>query len=215
MKRMLDQKQIDQLAELLNGHIPNEKFKELIESLGGISLKAGYYIWKDTTLVNVEELPEDYNGFCIEINYDNDAIFLAMVENQAFTSHTMIDPSAITFSYDGEYCNVTKKGVDKLDFTQLTHSFNELDPTLKQIVDDAITDGATDGVACSEAQWSAIKSLLDKSLYLSYDGYSLIKTWFDGINYYTFGYLGDVQGSSLEISYNDTDALLYIKPLDI
>ena len=63
----------------------------------------------------------------------------------------------------------------KLNFALLTHSFNELDATLKQIVDDAIDDAWTDGVACSQEQWTSIKALLDDSLYLSYGDWSMIK----------------------------------------
>lgn len=212
MKRMLDQKQIDQLAELLNGHIPNEKFKELIESLSDNTIKSGYYIWNNSTenLINVEEIPNDYTGFSLLIAYDNDSIIIGSYEAGLLTNSVIMDADAIhIFNVEGQSCSLTKDGVSKINFASLTHSFNELDPTLKQIVLDAINDDNTDGVACSEAQWSAIKSLLDKLLYLNYGPWSLIKVTTDGIGIYVFGGMSNDYGARLSFNFETSTSILY------
>ena len=94
--------------------------------------------------------------------------------------------------------------------TLLTHSFNELDATLKAIVESAIEDGGTSGVACTQAQWNAIKSLLDKSLYLNHEGWSMIKTLTNGIDEYMFGVQGTSLGATIQIMYDSNDAELYV-----
>ena len=101
--------------------------------------------------------------------------------------------------------------------TQLTHSLDELDPTIKQIIYDAITDDWADGVACSEAQWEVIKSLLDKSLYLNYNGYSMIKVCSTGNEAFAFGssHSNLVYSSSIELYYDTTTNLLYVKYIEL
>lgn len=89
----------------------------------------------------------------------------------------------------------------------LTHSLNELDATLKQIVDDAIADAGQNGVACTQEQWNGIKQLLNKSLYLSYEGISMIKCVDDGFTY-IFGYTAENYGYRLEVYYEETENLL-------
>ena len=96
-------------------------------------------------------------------------------------------------------------------FTRMTHSFAELDSTLRGIIDAAILDGGQSGVACTLHQWQAIKNLLDKSLYLYYSDTSLIKTLSNGINNYVFGSgMGQMVGRMMEINYDTSYSKLYI-----
>lgn len=199
----------------VKGEIP-ASIKSLIQSiageLDGTSFKlGGYYILKEETnkLDWVEELPEDFSG--TTFNFEQGQInFFNYFEGQQISS------SYIT-SYELEFYDEQTEeeviygttGAPKLNFEALTHSFNELDPTLKQIVEDAIDDGDQDGVACSEAQWSVIKSLLEKSLYLNYGNWSMIKGTTDGFTTYTFGIKSIAYGAQLSINYNVADKLLF------
>ena len=99
-----------------------------------------------------------------------------------------------------------------LSFTKNTHSFAELDATLRGIINDAITDAWGSGVDCSQAQWNAIKALLDQSLYLNINGYSLIKNVTNGIGIYKFGSYSseDNVGSKLDVFYDSTNHLLFV-----
>lgn len=101
--------------------------------------------------------------------------------------------------------------VNKLNFSELTHSLDDLDATLKQIVQDALADGWVNGVACTQAQWNVIKALLDKSLYFNYAGSSMIKSFTDGIIEYGFGGTGSSAGYMLVFYYGIDDNLLYAK----
>lgn len=87
-------------------------------------------------------------------------------------------------------------------------SFSELDPVLKQLIEDSVT--THDGVACSQEQWTIIKNLLDKSFYLNYNGYSLIKSYFNkSSNEYYFGSLSVNYGEELRIFFDVSTNLLY------
>ena len=92
----------------------------------------------------------------------------------------------------------------------LTHSFNELDDTLKALVESAIETGQ--GVACTEPQWNSIKLLLNKSLYFNYGGISMIKTYSDGMYNYVFGGndLANSNGYTLSVQYDVTDNLINV-----
>ena len=102
--------------------------------------------------------------------------------NKVHTDELLISD---TGKWDGE--GIEAPTIKLGNFVGLTHSFAELDETLQTLVQSAIDDGAENGVACSEAQWNLIKALLDKSLFVNYQGYSLIKTATDGIASYLFG----------------------------
>lgn len=183
--------------------------KELIESLGGTSLKDGSYLYNYDLgkFVCFEEVPEDYTGLAIE--FFDDGFYVSYYDNGVNTLYSYLSTIGISVNDENSNTNITPNGVDKLDFASLTHSFNELDPTIKQIVEDAIADADTNGVACTQAQWNEIKSLLDKSLYLQYGSYSLIKSYFNGIDKYVFGeYGGDDSGFKFSILW--TENLLYI-----
>ena len=142
-----------------------------ITPLLGSSLKQGDYIINASTgkYEWVEDVPEDYTG----ANFFIDDLRIGI------------------FNYvDGEEVdNITLdiiNGVNKLNFAQLTHSFNELDPTLKALCESAVNNE----VACTQEQWNVIKALLDKSLYFNYNGVNMIKSLFDGIENYSFGSMG-------------------------
>ena len=83
----------------------------------------------------------------------------------------------------------------------LTHSLSELDPTLKAIIDTAIDTHQP--VDCTEEEWNTIKRLLDNSLYLNYNGYTLIKVCND-VYFYAFGFSfqKDEVESSLRILFD-------------
>ena len=105
-----------------------------------------------------------------------------------------------------------EKLVEKLvDFSKMTHSFSELDPTLEGIVEDAIRDDFGEGVACTQEQWIAIKHLLDSSLYIKYNNFSMIKTVYK-TDSYVFGSVGNIQtDSSFELVFNSIDNKLFAK----
>lgn len=109
----------------------------------------------------------------------------------------------------GEELESLKYGVDKVNpsaLVGLTHSFNELDPALKAIVDAAIS--TREEVACTQSQWDAIKVLLDKSLYINFNGYSLIKSYFNGINEYHFGTLAANHGEAVYLYFDTNRGML-------
>lgn len=188
------------------GDIP-ASIKELIESLGGIQFNK-YYIFDNGVKV-VETVPEDYNGVVWFFEFIDEwdmTLSIFTYENGKELYCTVIGDSGI----DNGDAAFTRHGVNKLNFAELTHSFTELDPTLKQIVDDAIAAGG-DGVACTQEQWNAIKSLLDKSLYLNYNDYSMIKSIVI-LDQYTFGVdCNDTLelASCLRIYYDANNNLLY------
>lgn len=92
-------------------------------------------------------------------------------------------------------------------FSGFTHSFEELDETLQGIIRNSF---AEDGTSCTEAQWSVIKALLDKTLYLNYNFLYLMKTFTDGVASYQFGNSsGALVGCSVQIYYDgDADILV-------
>lgn len=100
-------------------------------------------------------------------------------------------------------------------FTAFTHSLAELDATLRGIVESSITDG--EAKPCTQAQWGAIKALLDKSLYFNYTGQSLIKSVSDGVENYVFSGsdLNNQHGASLYFYYNVPDSELTVQFTEI
>lgn len=201
-----------------NGECP-DAIKELIESLGGTTLREGDYIYdadKDS-FVWVAEIPEDYVGTFIMFSNDSSEIFeVGFVDENSNYKYLTLTLSGIEIYNDitEEQVIYSINGASKLNFSQLTHSFNELDPTLKALCKSAILAGST-GVACTQAQWNVIKSLLDKSLYFNYEGTSMIKTYSTGIGTYAFGGVSLVEGQvdhgfSLYFYYNADDEVLQI-----
>ena len=141
----------------------------MISEGSGSSLKVGNYIYnEDNKLVYTEDFPEDYTG--ILYYFGDDYFSITYYENGVPI---------------GDEVSLTLDGVNKIQFSALTHSFNELDETLQGIIDSAISTG--EAQHCTQAQWNAIKELLDKSLYINYEGYSMIKSVSDGIGNYVFG----------------------------
>jgi len=112
---------------------------------------------------------------------------------------------------------ISPRGISKVmpeALAHLTHSFDELDPTLKKIVDDAIQDGETNGVACTTTQWNKINELLDTSLYIEYNGNSMIKSLVS-LNDFTFGIYNNEIGNLLRIHYDFVEHLLYAKHSEV
>ena len=183
MKRMLSQKLIDQLTELVEAQgidwvkqmkelISYIEEDDLIDITKAVQFEDVIYLTL-SDILNDGEQPyfpalTDQAGKCVVVNEDQ-------------TGYEYKDPSSF--------------------MTQLTHSFVELDSTLQTIINQAISDGDTDGVACSEAQWLAIKSLLDKSLYLNYAGWSMIKGITDGLGTYIFGVQSSSYGARLSFNF--------------
>lgn len=145
-----------------------EGVKELLRG----KIKSGMYFLDEygNDFVRKEEVPEGYTGSSITIGDDG----IHYIKN--FNNGQIVDT-----------LELSPYGVDKVTpqaLVGLTHSFNELNPTLKAIVNDAISNGSA---TCSLQQWTAIKNLLDISLYFNYSGYSLLKTATDGLHDYVFG----------------------------
>lgn len=185
----------------VNGEIP-ASIKALIESLSGTSLKVGNYKMNTETekVEWVEELPEDFTGDLLWVG-DDDSIGIEHYENG--------DITISSYMYAGELIVPTLKA-NNIDFSLLTHSFNELDPTLKALCESSITD--KEAKPCTQAQWDTIKSLVDKSLYFNYSGINMIKSSFDGISSYRFGndYPQTQDGQVLTFYYNESDETLEV-----
>lgn len=170
------------------------QIEEMIKNNGTIK-PGNYIVGKDGYLKFVEDIPEDYSGDAVY--FGNDGIQYMLVEDGA----------------PYEYAGLGAYGVDKVTpeaiFQGLTHSFAELDETLKAIVKNALDNQGTP-VSCSQAQWIEIKSLLDKSLYLKYNTYSLCKVLSDGMEFYIFGDTGSEIGVRLQIQFITDDLKLTI-----
>lgn len=173
----------------------------MISEGSGTSLKSGSYIYNEETTKYywVEDIPEDYTGNVLTFGDDN------YITTQHYENGEPMSGASLS-----------SNGVDKIDFINLTHSFNELDLTLKQIVDDAIIDNNYKGVPCSQAQWNVIKALLEKSLYLYYNLTSIIKIQ-TGLNDFVFGYVYSPtdldMAECMHIYYNNSR--LYIQYVEI
>ncbi len=164
---------------------------ESIKGSGNIDIQSGiqygYYVnngYNKLIYIGEDEVPQDYQG--IAYDFEPDGLYIEYYENGDFVNNTY-------YGYDGA-SEVRPSALDGL-----THSFDELDSTLKAIVDDAIDGGST---SCTEQQWNTIKQLLDKTLYLSYEGLSLIKGASNGIDTYMFGCRGANYGYTFEIYYD-------------
>lgn len=170
--------------------------KDVCEVQGNIKL--GTYILSGETLKWVEEFPSDYSGTAY--SFGDDGLYIENYADGSFENSIFIaSGSAEVSSADGSYAYYNVDGANKLNFAELTHSLAELDSTLRQLVEDAIDD-SSQGVACTQAQWDVIKALLDKSLYFNYENVSMIKTFTNGINMYTFGGLS-YTGESVYTEY--------------
>ena len=193
----------------VNGEIP-ASIKALIEGvitpLLGTSFKAGIYYYNSETgkFECGERVPEDYTGMSYYIGDD-------LFEFNYFENGSIVS----TTSIGGAEIQTPNLNADNINFASLTHSFNELDPALKAIIDDALADAVAQGVACTHTQWGAIKVLLNKSLYFNYDNVSMIKVC-QGIeeDYEFFGFGGAIYpayGHGINIYYSLVDNLLYIE----
>lgn len=152
----------------------------------GTKLKVGTYIYDgDDKLIWVEDISSDFSG--IVYYFGDDYLSIQIYGNGEIEKETIIDAS---------------EGVSKIDFRFLTFSLVDLDDTLRQLVESAISSGG-DGVACSQAQWNVIKNHLDKCLYLSYGVYTLIKSTVVNGNQYSFGNDNSQNfGAVIEFSYD-------------
>jgi len=148
--------------------------------------------------------------------YPEDSLYLVTAD--------YVGISTAIFRYDSQtkwtFSSEIRTEFDRLplDFDVNTHSFSELDSTIKRIVDDAIADSWENGVACTQNQWNAIKKLLDKSLYLYYNDLSLIKTITDGFSVYKFGlYDSDTSGVArvVDFQYDYDNGLLFAQVREI
>lgn len=159
----------------------------MISEGSGGSLKVGEYIFNQENYKFewVEELPDDYGGATID--FEDDGIYLENYVDGNLESSITIYAAGMVISTPDDDIVFDRSGANKLNFSQLTHSFNELDPTLKALCESAVNNGE---VACTQEQWNVIKALLDKSLYFNYNGVNMIKSLFDGIEKYSFGSMG-------------------------
>ena len=128
----------------------------------------------------------------------------------------MVDSNKVTeivYTYTDawEYAETNERQFTRLpiDTDINTHSFNELDQVLQELIQDAIQDNGSSGVACTQAQWNTIKALLDKSLYISYNGFSMIKASTNGIETYCFGLTDGNYGASLSFNFIISSGLLF------
>jgi len=189
-----------------------EGYGEELEALKNGGLQYGSYIYKDTPEEHfefVEEIPADYSG--LTYSFDTDGLYIEYYEDGTQVNYVYISPNSITIYTEGNSVSIEGNGINKVQpsaLVGLTHSFNELDPTLKQIVDDSLDTGTS--VACTQTQWDNIKQLLDKSLYLNYDGYLMIKNVSE-INHYIFGCYGGNYGFTIEMFYDLTNNTLEVK----
>lgn len=90
-------------------------------------------------------------------------------------------------------------------------SFSELPTAIQDIIASAFIDGDTDGVSCSESDWSQIKSLLDRILYLDYGGVIGIKFIYGNNSYHFGGSLSNQFGTDINLHYDEEDNLLFAK----
>lgn len=197
-----------------------EFIESLIEQLDGGKIKTGIFITdEDGNFVHVDETPEDYGGPAITIG-DDGYIYIENWSNGGITTSIEISPNGIEFvQNDGEEEQLVDYNIDgatkvsPIAITHLTHSFSELDETLRDIIDRAIDYEGETGVACTPAQWNTIKQLLDNSLFINFDNVSMIKTNTNGIDFYGFGGKDEspttMGGHSLTISYDNESNLLF------
>lgn len=153
---------------------------------------------------------------------DNDYLYTTYVS--VFGADDGLENSTISFINISRTDNVYDFDIHHYDFSpvfdapllhRMTHSINELNETLKGIIEDAIADNYQDGVACTSAQWEIIKSLLDKSLYFDLNGYALIKTFTNGNTDYGFGCSDSEYGFFLNITFNPDENHLYAKYIEV
>lgn len=199
MRRMYSKKQIEKMAEAIA--------ESVVKNLPSGIIKYGNYIYDDRdveTFKWVEEIPSDYSG--IVFQFLDDGLYVTSYVNGVFNSNVYIASNGITVESNSKSALFTADGASKLDFPRFTHSLAELDETLRRLVEDAIADDGTDGVSCTQVQWDAIRSLLDKSLYFNYNGYSMIKSCSDETTF-NFGHLGIIGGSSFEIHFDGVGTL--------
>lgn len=216
-----DDKYVDTISAVatLNPHKIRIKFARVSLNFESVSV---YTVDDDIDMLSSEFLDTLKLGDII-FSTTEDAIFIVNTRNDE--SIKLICPiynMYYEYSYDENdsnwyFVNDYKILASGLDFGQLTHSFNELDSTLKQIVEDAIEDNMQDGVSCTIAQWNVIKKLLNESLYIFYNGYSLIKILITDIEGYTFGMGSQFMdnGASLHLAYDSNNQKLFGKFMEI
>ena len=202
---------LDKFMEFMGKELPG-----MISEEGGLKYGYYYFLYNPDRIVyggvEGELIPEDYNGVCFE--FLDDAFYIARYVDGEEVAYVMIGGDHINiWNEDNQGWNITVNGVEKLNFARLTHSFNELDPTLKAIIDNTIS--TQEPVPCTQAQWNVIKALLDKALYINYNGFSMIKATSDNIQNYYFGSLGALVGASLDITYDDVNNTLNVEYNDI
>lgn len=208
------------IYDINDSRLDEETVEQLLSQLTNPVIKAGYYIWEsEIGFKHVEVVPEDYTGYVILINPDdNDAIFSYYECEEGALSNYSVNITASGFAViddDGQTIWYDKYGAEKLNFENLTHSFDDLDATLKALCESAIASG-DNGVSCTHEQWDKIKSLLDNSLYFYDNGYSMIKSYTDGISIYFFG--SEISGEFAEgirFLYDSNNLILYIKFYEI
>ena len=202
-----------------------DELKELQDKIGGLDIKNLKLYTED----NIDTLPISELGKPIlyttgEIDFvlypivkysDTDFMYAGLKnDGEPSVDSTLFIINIYTTESGIETSESTPFKIGEISFVQNTHSLNELDEMLKDIVEDAIADNGQNGVACTQAQWNAIKVLLDKSLYLNYEGTSLMKTAM-GLNTYHFGFGSHAPDScfagieSVAIVYSEEDSLLF------
>lgn len=174
----------------------DEGYGEELESLKNGYIKTGTYIVDDGDFIWVEDIPSNYSGHCIIIG-DDGIMYLSTYTDGELTFELEFSSSGVSKVYPSVLVG-------------LTHSFNELDQALQDLVNDAIAE-AGNGVVCTQVQWNAIKELLDKSLYLNYNGNSMIKCTSDGLYTYVFGDIAVNYGYRIEIYYDITNTRLFME----
>lgn len=211
--------EIAHISHIVNND-KNSYFPELTNKAGKCVVvnedEEGFEYKKSPTFWETDDNLDNLSSELLEQLQKGDIIFSSADEESAFVDYIYVGTSTdiiikefnslfiILFTYTKESdewsCIVDEA---PLTMSGLTHSFNELDPTLKSICETAISTG--DAQSCSHEQWSVIKALLDKSLYFNFSGQSMIKTYFNGINSYTFGIIDeDNLGAILEFAYNSS-----------
>lgn len=164
-----------------------------------------YYLYDGVNTKVVDLVPEDYTGIAFE--FSDEGLYIIYFEEGQENSYAYIATNSIAFGTSAGEVSYGMDGASRLNFANLTHSFNELDETLQQIIEDAISTGTA---SCTQAQWNVIKALLDKSLYLNYDGTSMIKSNTNGIDNYLFGVaIPEQTGSAFEIGFGAEASTLF------
>lgn len=188
-----------------------EGYGEELEALKDGGLQYGRYIYKSEPdrfeFIGDIPVPDDYSG--LVYTFYEDGLSITQYNEGTQESDLYLTSNGITVSYNEVQAGISSDGTDKINpqaLVGLTHSFNELDPALKAIVDAAIS--TREEVACTQSQWDAIKVLLDKSLYINFNGYSLIKSYFNGINEYHFGTLAANHGEAVYLYFDTNRGML-------